>query len=44
MLRFELLTSLLGSINWFVGLYKHHSVFVAQKNLGFLVKRKVSII
>ena len=37
-------TFLFGSVDWFVRLYKHHSVAVAQKNLGFLMKLIMRVI
>ena len=37
-------TFLFGSVDWFVRLYKHHSVTVAQKNLGFLMKLIMRVI
>ena len=39
-----LATFLFGSVDWFVRLYKHHSVTVAQKNLGFLTKLIMCVI
>ena len=39
-----LATFLFGSVDWFVRLYKHHSVTVAQKNLGFLMKLIMRVI
>lgn len=39
-----LATFLFGSVDWFVRLYKHHSVIVTQKNLGFLMKLIMRVI
>ena len=38
------LTSLSGSVDWFVRFYEHHPVSVAKKDLGFLVKLEMAII
>lgn len=39
-----LATFLFGSVDWFVRLYKHHSVIVTQKYLGFLMKLIMRVI
>ena len=39
-----LLTPLFWSIDWFVRLYEHHPVSIAQKNLGFLMKLIMCVI
>ena len=38
------LTTLSGSVDWFVCLYEHHSVSVAQKNPRFFMELEMSII
>ena len=44
LVRRRVITALPGSVDWFVCLYEHHSVSVAQKNFGFFLKLEMCII